>query len=170
MKKIIKLKHMEIIIGLIIFIAGFLIIRNIFIRDSYAENIDELIHSLTSKGYKITDIREIKRPKEISILTMPEVERELSIDNLHLSILIFSNEETAKAALNSISEDGSKIGHAYISWVTHPHIYQNGKMIVIYAGDSLKMQWELKNILGRQDRGSKWWEKPLSSIISNMKK
>lgn len=70
---------------------------------------------------------------------MPEVESELSIDNLHLSIMIFSNEETAKAALNSISKDGSKIGHAYISWVNHPHIYQNGEMIVIYAGDSLKM-------------------------------
>lgn len=166
MKEIIKFKYIKSIIAFITLIVGVLIIRNFFIRDSYAKNIEELTHSLTSKGYKVTDIREIKRPKEISILTIPKVERELSIDNLHLSIMIFSNDNTAKVALNSISKDGSKIGHANISWARHPHIYQSGVMIVIYVGDSLKMQWDLKNILGRQDKGSKWWEEPLVSIIS----
>lgn len=114
MEEIKKFKPWKIIIVFIALIIGSLLIRNFLIKSSdYAGNLEELTCTLTSKGYKVNEIREIKMAKEIVISKIPKMEKEIAIDNLSISIMIFANNETAKDTLNLISENGDRIGHAF---------------------------------------------------------
>jgi hypothetical protein len=90
--------------------------------------------------------------------------------NIELSAFEFSSEEEALNEASKVSRDGLKIeaptntqngGAAplavYISWSDNPHFYTSGKLIVLYCGTNLKVQYDLNRIIGRQFAGFKWY-------------
>lgn len=166
MKRIKQFLNWKAIIVLSAVILGLLFIKRFLIKGSYAGNVEDLISALTSRGYMVSEVRENNLLKRF---TISEMEKTLAINNkFSINVIVFSDTKTAAGALDLISENGNRIEHRYSHYAHRPHIYQSGEIIVMYVGNNLKMQWDLKNILGRQVKGSKWWEEPLAPLITKL--
>lgn len=71
------------------------------------------------------------------------------VDDEVLAIYEFQNEQEAKKASKTISEDGSTIGNSIMEWIDDPHFYQKGEIIASYIGSDTKLQRDLEKILGK---------------------
>lgn len=85
------------------------------------------------------------------------VGKQIKIGDEILTIYLFnSNEDMEKEAKNidkfgSGYDNGSSAKH--VSWVSHPHFYKKGRIIVQYIGVNEKIITDLKDILGEQFAG-----------------
>ena len=70
-----------------------------------------------------------------------------------VQVFEFSTEGEAKSAAETISADGSSIGTSMVSWVSAPHFYGSGKLIVLYVGEDEGVVAALEDVLGPQMAG-----------------
>ncbi|WML43960.1 hypothetical protein [Neobacillus sp. PS3-40] len=107
---------------------------------------ERFVQILKTKGYKV-----IKRENENgttldSLFSVYPAYYE--VDEKRIGIYEYKNEKNAKKDSETISKDGSIIGHGIIDWVDNPHFYQRGKVLVSYIGSNYKLQNDLEGILG----------------------
>lgn len=108
---------------------------------------DQLLVALRSQGLEVETAGTVSQP-----FFEPEgqVIRLLGGD---VQVFEFSTEGEAKTAAATISADGSSIGTSMVSWVSVPHFYGSGKLIVLYVGEEKGVVGALQNILGPQIAG-----------------
>ncbi len=108
---------------------------------------DQLLVALRSKGLNV---------EPAGTVSQPFFEPEGQVIRLlgeEVQIFEFSTEGEAKSAAETISADGSSIGTSMVSWVSAPHFYGSGKLIVLYVGEEEAVVAALGNILGPQIAG-----------------
>jgi beta-lactamase regulating signal transducer with metallopeptidase domain len=141
---------------------------------------DDLVKELKSRKYTIESVEDVldRRARWFS-----GNQKFIKASNAELAVFEFNNEQEAINEASKVSKDGFSItapsnedryGNtpyyvAYLSWGDNPHFYRSGNLIVIYSGANLKVQYDLKNILGSQFAGYKWYipgRKQLINIFS----
>lgn len=70
-------------------------------------------------------------------------------------ILVFEYDsaETMEAAASLVASDGGSIGTTMVTWVSTPHFFKAGRIIVVYIGDDAETLVQLQSLLGAQFSG-----------------
>lgn len=111
----------------------------------------ELENELIGKGYRYT-LQEAKRD------FLPAARKRILLEDNVLDIYLFSSEKKMEQAAKNISPDGcgykSNLKAIQVSWVSYPHFYKKGGLIVQYVGEDNSFLTELEAILGTQFAGA----------------
>lgn len=65
-----------------------------------------------------------------------------------LAIYEYANPTEAEDQAKTISPDGNRVGMNFVSWISEPHFYKSGRIIIQYVGDNSKLISDLKKIMG----------------------
>lgn len=166
---LIERKSLLLWIAIIIVIAAGLAF--IFNKGKNLKSADEFVKELKAKKYTIESVEAVPKAK---ISWFSGSQKVIKCSNTELSVFEFSSEEEAIREANKVSKDGFQIKSpvrsvvntqndgavplvTYVSWSDNPHFYRSGKLIVLYCGTNLKVQYDLKLILGSQFAGFKWY-------------
>ena len=112
-----------------------------------AENESSLIEKLRGQGLRVV------REGSIKQVFFDPTGRIVSIEGSEVQVFEFKDEKAARQAAAGVSPDGTSVGPNMITWVSTPHFYQKGKLIVIHVGKDLEILRSLQGILGRQFAG-----------------
>ncbi len=77
----------------------------------------------------------------------------ITVNGGDVQVFEYENATTADNEAALVSPDGSLVGTSLILWVTPPHFYKAGKLIVLYVGDSVSVIDALEGALGSQFAG-----------------
>jgi hypothetical protein len=108
-----------------------------------------LVDAIKSRGV-LVEVRETI-PAESSSFSVPI--QVISIGGEDIQIYEFPSEPDAQAASLIVSEDGTEIGTSIITWMSTPHFYTTGKLIVQYVGQNPEIMNLLESFLGQQFAG-----------------
>jgi len=88
----------------------------------------------------------------------------MTIDGQTVVVFEFPSEEEAQDTASTISTDASTINGTPVEWVDEPHFYQDGRLIVLYAGVNEEALDTLEDALGAQIAGGRkaWGKQPVS--------
>ena len=88
---------------------------------------------------------------------LPTTRKRMIIDNEALDIYLFSNNKKMENEAKCIESNGFVYSNGtksiYVSWVSLPHFYKRGNIIVQYVGGNEKIISDLNDILGDQFAG-----------------
>lgn len=140
------------------------------------KNADDLVKELKSKRYTIERVEDVP-DRRVSYFSGNH--KFIKTANAQLEVYEFNNELEAVNEASKVSKDGFSItapsnedryGNtpyymANLDWGDNPHFYRSGNLIVIYSGANLKVQYDLKSILGSQIAGLKWYIPGRKSMI-----
>jgi hypothetical protein len=83
--------------------------------------------------------------------------RTIEVNDERVSVYEFVNEEAAEAEAALVSPDGLSIageqGIRQINWLGTPHVYQRGRLIVVYVNGDAKVRDWLEAFMGPQFAG-----------------
>jgi len=65
-----------------------------------------------------------------------------------VSVFEYASVPVAEGDAAKVSPDGSVVGSTIITWIGPPHLYRNGRLIVLYAGSSDAVLGPLEAVLG----------------------
>lgn len=116
-------------------------------QDETVGSYDQLLVALRGNGLGVETAGTVSQP------FFDPQGRVISLDGQEVQVFEFSAEGEAKSAAETISPDGSSIGTSMVSWVSAPHFYRAGKMIVLYVGEQERVIAALAEILGPQVAG-----------------
>jgi hypothetical protein len=115
--------------------------------DGIVTDYASLVEGIKSYGILV----EQKEKLDDSPFSVPTVV--LSVGGTDIQTYEFENESDAKAAMQTISEDGTQIGTSIIRWIDVSHFYANGKIIVLYVGQNPEITSLLESLVGSQFAG-----------------
>jgi hypothetical protein len=111
-------------------------------------DIEQFQTAMKDKGYKfkILDVEQDFLPTTRKRMMMEDKEA--------IDLYLFSSNKKMESEANNIDNNGFGYhsGSIYInvSWISHPHFYKNGKMIVQYVGINESIISDLRDIFGEQ--------------------
>lgn len=108
---------------------------------------DQLVSALRAKGATVDPVGTISQP-----FFSPEGQV-ISLNGEDVQVYEFSSEEEARTAADAISPDGGSIGTSMVSWISAPHFYYAGKLVVLYVGEEPAAVAALQDVLGPQIAG-----------------
>jgi len=117
--------------------------------DGIVTDYSSLVAAIKSRGILVENIDEIAA--ESSSFSVPT--RVISVGGADLQVFEFQGESDAKAATQTVSEDGTEIGTSIIRWIGPPHFYTQGKIVVLYVGENSEITSLLEDLLGLQFAG-----------------
>jgi hypothetical protein len=106
-----------------------------------------LIDRLRTVGVRVEGDGEVEQP----FLSIRGRMIKLHSEDVQVFQYSSATEMEAQAAL--ISRDGSTVGTTKIHWIGSPHFYKQGRLLVLYVGDSEKVRKSLEAVLGQQFAG-----------------
>lgn len=115
-------------------------------------SIKQFENAMNDKGYKF-EIKDVEQD------FLPTERKRMMIDNKAIDIYLFSNDKDMENEASRIDIGGSTYSNGYksvkVRWVSFPHFYKKGSLIVQYIGEDKKIISDLKDILGEQFAGDK---------------
>jgi hypothetical protein len=112
--------------------------------------IEEFENAMKDKGYDY----EIKDAKQ-DFLQAPR--KRMIIDKTAIEIYLFRSSKKLEKEAGYISSDGCSYTNGSrslnVSWVSFPHFYKKGSLIVQYVGEDEKIISDLTDIFGEQFAG-----------------
>jgi hypothetical protein len=70
-----------------------------------------------------------------------------------VQVFEFASASDVDTAAGTVAADGSSIGTGMMAWISTPHFYKSGKLIVLYIGDESATIDVLIDVLGSQFAG-----------------
>lgn len=117
-------------------------------KSSYS--IEQFESAMKDKGYNF----EIKDVQQDFLQT---TRKRMIIDKKAIDIYLFSNDKEMENEASHIDGGGCGYNNALksvkVSWVSFPHFYKKGSIIVQYIGTDEKIMSDLNDILGEQFAG-----------------
>jgi hypothetical protein len=77
----------------------------------------------------------------------------IKIDEEFINVYEYKSSDQMEADLKTIRSDGAIVGNAFVDWVSIPHIYKNGNMIVLYVGENKEIKDMIQKSVGNQFAG-----------------
>ncbi len=107
---------------------------------------------MNDKGYDF-EIQEV--PKDF----LPTTRKRMEFDEITLDIYLFSSNKKMEREASNIDSVGCGYDNGFesvkVSWVSSPHFYKKGSLIVQYIGENETILSDLTEILGEQFAGQK---------------
>ncbi|MGE5628059.1 MAG: hypothetical protein ACM3X7_08050 [Solirubrobacterales bacterium] len=113
-------------------------------------NIEQFKNAMKDKGYNF-EIKDVQQD------FLPTTRKRMMIDDEAIDIYLFSNDENMENEASHIDSGGCSYSNdsksLNVSWISFPHFYKKGSLIVQYIGEDKKIISDLKDILGEQFAG-----------------
>ena len=77
----------------------------------------------------------------------------LRVNGEDVQVFEYENAAAAQGEAARVSPDGSSVGTTIITWVSTPHFYRSGEIIIVYVGSSRELISLLESVLGPQFAG-----------------
>ena len=112
-----------------------------------AGSYDQLVAALRAKSVAVEDVGAVTQP-----FFEPEG-RVVRLEGQDVQVFEFATEEDASSASETIAPDGGSVGTSMVTWISAPHFYHSGKLIVLYVGEGESVLAALQDVLGPQIAG-----------------
>lgn len=111
------------------------------------ENTIEFIAILEKAGYKIKATKQQNQGFLSGDFTI------INIDGDSIGAYEYKTNEEVEQETHTIGSDGSKIGNRIYQFISKPHFYKNGNIIVSYFGDNQETIKKIEDLTGEQFAG-----------------
>lgn len=116
-------------------------------QDNHIVNRKDFLNALmANEEYTVDEILPIGEETPHTFFSV--YAKRYSVNGELLAIYEFESIIIAKLQATTISDDGSRIGNSFISWIDKPHFFMQGRIIVQYVGSSESLLKDLTAILG----------------------
>ena len=113
-------------------------------------HLEDFESAIKDKGY-VYEVEEAQQD------FLPTTRKRMIIINKTLDIYLFDNDQKMEKEAGFIDNDGSGYDNGStaikVSWVSYPHFYKKGSLIVQYIGEDEDFMADLSDILGEQFAG-----------------
>ena len=106
-----------------------------------------LVDNLRAQGLNVSPTGTISQP----FFSVPG--QILSVNGQDVQVFEFDSPSTSQSQAQKFSPDGKAIDDTIVGWVGPPHVYQSGKILVLYIGTDQTVQKTLGSLLGSQIAG-----------------
>lgn len=106
---------------------------------------DELISTLRAQGLTVTVGDMLPQQSTPYFSTRARV---VFVNSATLQVFEYETSEAANRDAAKVSPGGSPIGNVQILWVSVPHFYKSGRVIVTYVGTDTGLLQVLEKVLG----------------------
>ncbi len=79
--------------------------------------------------------------------------KSLLLNGEELQVYEYPAPEAAEAEAALVAADGSSVGTTLVNWISTPHFFRSGNLIVIYIGENPAVLQGLQSLLGAQFAG-----------------
>jgi hypothetical protein len=79
--------------------------------------------------------------------------RRITLEGEDVQVFEYKSVATARREARQVAADGRTVGTTQITWVSAPHFFKTGKLIVLYVGENPAVLKALGAALGRQFAG-----------------
>lgn len=110
-------------------------------------NLEQFKNDMKNKGYNF----EIQDNQNFHFI--PTTSKRMLFDDIALDIYVFKSNKKMEKEASNIESDGSGLNGVQVGWVSFPHFYKKGELIVQYIGEDKNIISDLENILGEQFAG-----------------
>lgn len=112
-------------------------------------NLDKFENDMKGKEYSF-EIQDVSKD------FLPTTRKRMIFDDIALDIYIFSSNKKMEREASKIDSNGCNYNNLLsVSWVSYPHFYKKGSLIVQYVGENENIISDLEDILGEQFAGFK---------------
>jgi hypothetical protein len=108
---------------------------------------DSLMAALRSAG------AEVEPGEELSQAFFSVTGNFIKVNGQDIQVFEYEDAEAMKADASQVDPEGGSIGTTMVTWVSTPHFYKTGKIIVLYVGDEADVLGLLEGALGPQFAG-----------------
>jgi hypothetical protein len=112
--------------------------------------LEEFENSMKEKGYHY-ELQDV--PQDF----LPTTRKRMIIDDISIDIYLFNDRDRMETEAGKIESHGygyrNDTMSIKVSWVSYPHFYKKGKLIVQYIGINESIISDLEDILGKQFAG-----------------
>ncbi|NLO09479.1 MAG: hypothetical protein GX129_06365 [Clostridiales bacterium] len=95
--------------------------------------------------------------KDVSRDFLQTTRKRMIIDDIAIDIYTFGNDKEMDIEAGYIDEGGCGYNNGHravkVSWISYPHFYKKGSLIVQYIGEDSKIIRDLEDIMGEQFAG-----------------
>lgn len=109
--------------------------------------LEDLITKLRAEGFSVEQEGEIKQP---FFSTKGYL---LDVNGGTMQVFVYDDVHFASNEAALVSPDGRVVGDTQVMWLSTPHFYQNGKLIVIYIGGDEVLKQTFQEVIGYQFAG-----------------
>jgi hypothetical protein len=117
------------------------------VQTSVVQNVDSVVAALQAAGLTVEQGEAVNQP----FFTVPG--QTFKINGQDVQVFVFDTAQAMKTEAAQISADASTIGTNMPTWMSDPHFYKLGNMLVLYVGQDQKILDILSGILGPQFAG-----------------
>jgi hypothetical protein len=106
-----------------------------------------LLASLQSAGLSAAEGGDVSQ----SFFSVPG--KVLLLGSDELQVYEYATPEAAAADVQSVSADGKSVGAAVLDWISTPHFFSSGNVVLIYVGENSTILQTLQSMFGTQFAG-----------------
>lgn len=159
-----KMKKWSMPIMAFIFISAFILLLSGCKKEPKSSDINNDTNEDTNDVFDIKDFENAMKEKgyQFEIIDvdkdfLPTTRKRLVNDNMAIDIYVFDSEEEMEEEAGYIDYGGTSYNNGkkalHVSWVSHPHFYKKGCLIVQYVGEDTNILKDLEDIMGKQFAG-----------------
>jgi hypothetical protein len=97
-------------------------------------------------GGATAQVAEVMRAESFPFFAVPAVR--ITVDGENVYAFEYSKVVEAEAEAGRISPSGFEVGLTHIDWISDPHFYRSGQVVVIYVGKTTLILNLLQQLLG----------------------
>ena len=109
--------------------------------------LDSLLATLQGAGLDAQVVGDVSQP----FFTVAG--KSLQLNGEELQVYAYPAPEAAEADAALVAADGSSVGTTMLNWISTPHFFRSGNLIVIYIGENPAVLQGLQSLLGVQFAG-----------------
>lgn len=107
-----------------------------------------LVDTLRTQGLTVEPTGPISQP------FFPIPGQTLKVNSEDIQVFEFQDSSAMESEAKEISTDGMSVGNTVVQWISPPHFFATGKIIVLYLGTDAELLKNLETALGKQIAGA----------------
>ena len=106
----------------------------------------DFINEMKKKNYTI-EITDVDYDADKSMFLVKPIR--ITANGNMIAIYEYSSHAELEKFARTISSDGYQIGLSFVSWISKPHFFKSGNIIVEYIGENSNIIKDIKSIMGK---------------------
>jgi hypothetical protein len=108
-----------------------------------------LVDTLRAQGLTVEPTGPISQP----FFSVPG--QTLRVNSQDIQVFEYEDSAAMESQAKDISQDGMSIGNTAVQWISPPHFFSSGKIIVLYLGTDATLLKKLETASGKQAAGAR---------------
>jgi hypothetical protein len=117
------------------------------VQTAAVQDFNSLVAALQAAGLTVESGEPVNQP----FFTVPG--QTLKINGQDVQVFVYDTAQAMETEASQISADASTIGTSMPSWISDPHFFKLGNLLILYLGQDQKILDILSGVLGPQFAG-----------------